>query len=63
MTIPAAFHELCLDKNNKKLVDLDIKNYFKKGNQNPLPKYKSIKALNLKDKDTITFELMIKRSW
>jgi len=62
-TIPGAFHELCLDKNNKKLVDLEIKNYYKKGSQNPLTKYKSIKDLNLKDKDIITFELMNKRGW
>ena len=60
-TIPAAFHELCLDKNNKHLENLNIRNYLNNGN--PLSKFKSIKDLKLKDKDIITLELRQNQGW
>ncbi len=58
-TIPTAFHELCLK--NKNLENLDIRNYLNKGK--PLSKLRSIKELNLKDKDIITLELKPNLGW
>ena len=61
MTIPAAFRKLSEDNKNKNLIDLDIKNFQKNGNN--LNQFKAIKQLNLNDGDKITFILRPKQGW
>ena len=59
--IPEAFHQLCVEINNKHLEDLDIQDY-KKGSVN-LSQFKTIEELGLNNGDIIDIEIRPYNGW